>query len=172
MNNSIYLIGFMGSGKSTIGKEIAEATNFTWVDLDHYIEKEQDIKIKELFEHYGENYFRSLEANALKVLIPQKKLVVSTGGGVIVTPESVEILKKQRTVYLKLDFETLYQRVVHDLDRPLVKSYQQLLDLYTAREKLYESACSSILYGEGKSVQDITEEIISKMEEKDENSSY
>lgn len=170
MGESIYLIGFMGSGKSTIGKELASILKYRWVDLDHYIENSQKITIKELFETYGEAYFRNLEKIGLKELADQKRLIVSTGGGVIVTPENVMQLKTQKTFYLKWDFETLFERVSQDENRPLVKSYTQLLALYQSREKIYKETCFKVIEGEGKSITDITEEIISQAEGKNENS--
>ncbi len=172
MESSIYLIGFMGSGKSTIGQDVAKILDYQWVDLDHYIEENEKASIKVLFEQYGEDYFRTLEAKTLKSLITEKKWVVSTGGGVIVRPENIELLKSQNTFYLKWDFDTLYKRIAGDRARPLVKSYEQLQELYFAREKLYERSCSSMIEGEGKSIQEISEEIIHRMEKRDENSSY
>ena len=162
MANNIYLIGFMGSGKSTIGKELASHLGLTWVDLDYFIEANEKMTIKELFEKYGEAYFRNLETLSLKKLAMQKNLVVSTGGGVIVTPENIILLKEQKTIYLKWDFETLFDRIAHDENRPLVKSHQQLLALYESRQKMYHDACSKVVLGDGKSILSIIEEIISK----------
>ncbi len=172
MSKNIYLIGFMGSGKSTLGKEIAAALNYKWVDLDDYIEAHQKTTIKEIFNRLGESSFRKMEVNSLIDLSKQQQLVISTGGGVVVSPENVELLKKQETFYLKWSFDTLYNRVCDDENRPLVKDYQQLLRLYESREYLYEEACSKVICGEGKNITDMTKEMISLMEENDENSSY
>jgi len=167
---SVYLIGFMGSGKSTIGQELAMKLKYKWVDLDKYIEEHQKMTIKELFESCGEPCFRKLEMNCLKELEHKDNLVVSTGGGVIMTPENVRLLKKQKTFYLKWDFDTLFERVSHDENRPLVKNYKQLWTLYHSRTKLYEETCCMVIEGKGKSTTQISEEIISLMEEENENS--
>ncbi|WP_069998210.1 shikimate kinase [Cellulosilyticum sp. I15G10I2] len=172
MSENIYLIGFMGSGKSTLGKEIATTLDYNWVDLDHYIEAHQKTTIKELFDRFGESTFRKLETSSLKDLIPKRQLVVSTGGGIIVTPENISLLKSQTTFYLKWHFDTLYNRVCDDKNRPLVKSYEQLLALYNKREQLYKEACTKVIACEGKSIEVITQEIIRLMEVEDENSSY
>ena len=152
MDENIYLIGFMGSGKTTLGKEIAAKLQYQWIDLDHYIEAEHHMKVSVLFEKFGENYFRSLEVSSLRDVTCKKSQVISTGGGIVVTPENVSLLKQQRTFYLKWDFDTLFQRVGQDKDRPLVKSYQQLKGLYEERGSLYESACFETIDCEGKTI--------------------
>ena len=164
MKNNIYLIGFMGSGKTTIGRHLAEKIPYTWIDLDEYIEHSQNMSIKALFEEYGEPYFRNLETQGLSTLSKENNFIVSTGGGVIVTPQNVMLLKKQKTFYLKWDFDTLFHRVAHDANRPLVKSYDQLFRLYQSRAALYENACEIVIMGEGKSIAQITNEILNVME--------
>ena len=87
----IILIGFMGVGKTVIGKKLAKKLNIRWVDIDEEIEKREQKSIENIFEVYGEGYFRILENNLLKELVNQDNIVISTGGG---------ILKKRRiTVY-------------------------------------------------------------------------
>lgn len=172
MQHGVYLIGFMGSGKSTIGQEIARLLERSWIDLDAYIEERQKMPIRDLFKQYGEPYFRDLECAALEALSDQKNCVVSTGGGIIVTPKNAAFLKKQKTFYLKWDFETLFNRISQDPNRPLARSYQEVKDLYQSRERLYEEAAWKVIASEGKSVEALTKEIINSLEGEYENSSY
>jgi shikimate kinase len=172
MNHSIYLIGFMGSGKSTIGQEIARLLKCSWIDLDCYIEETQQMPIKDLFKQYGELYFRDLECAALEALSNRKNSIVSTGGGIIVTPKNAVFLKSQKTFYLKWEFETLFNRISQDQSRPLARSYEEVMHLYQSREMLYEAASWKVILGEGKSVEAIAKEIINSLEGVYENSSY
>ena len=90
----ICLIGFMGCGKTTIGKILSEALNEKWIDLDDYIEKKAGKRISEIFKEEGEAYFRALEQDCLKQLLQEEKGIISTGGGVIISPENVKMLQK------------------------------------------------------------------------------
>jgi shikimate kinase len=78
---NIYLVGFMGSGKSTVGKILAEKLNMNFIDIDKLIEEKEEMKIKDIFEQKGESYFRELERKQIEAIVNQKGLVVSTGGG-------------------------------------------------------------------------------------------
>lgn len=172
MDENIYLIGFMGSGKSTFGQALAKRLGYKWVDFDHYIEQQQNLSIKEIFECFGEAHFRALETQCLKSFTVQKHCIVSTGGGIIMMPENVAHLKTQKTFYLKWDFDTLYERVKADENRPLVKSYEQLLALYQKRQTLYEKAASKIIEAEGKSLEQIITQMIEYMEATNEDRSH
>jgi len=172
MNNQIYLIGFMGSGKSTVGPLIAQKLDYQWVDLDTYIESTEQMTIKDLFTQYGEPYFRELETTHLKNLSQKNNIVISTGGGIVVTPQNIDFLQKEKTIYLRWDFDTLYERIAHDLNRPLVKTYQQLLELYNTRQSLYEKAATYSLFCEGKNRDVILKEIMEWIGVSNENRSH
>lgn len=159
MQESICLIGFMGSGKTTVGRELAKKLGYEWLDLDVYIEEKAGMRIAQLFKEKGEAYFRSLEAACLKEVLSQKQHVISTGGGVIVTPENVECLKKQQTFFLDYSIETLYQRIKGDETRPLVSGFDELKARLEGRKPFYEAAARHILWCEGMTVNEITEKI-------------
>ncbi|MFN5829806.1 MAG: shikimate kinase, partial [Bacteroidota bacterium] len=81
MKKVVYLTGFMGSGKTTVGKKLAAQLNYTFIDLDSYIEKQEGRSISELFNEHGENYFREVEHQCLQTLLKLEKLVIACGGG-------------------------------------------------------------------------------------------
>lgn len=154
----------MGSGKTTIGHALSEALHLDWVDLDAYIEKKANQCISDIFSEYGEPYFRGLEREALGELLSQENIVISTGGGIITTSENVELLKVERTIYLEYPFETLYERIAGDSKRPLATSYASLKERFEKRLDLYEAASQVKINCQDKSINQITEEIITYLE--------
>lgn len=121
---NIVLTGFMGTGKSTVGKVLARRLGSTFLDLDELIEKEAGMPIKEIFSSYGEARFRELETEAIKRLssgLLGDRLVVSTGGGAVVREENRALLKGWgRLVCLKASNEEILRRVGNRADRPLL----------------------------------------------------
>lgn len=140
--NNIYLIGFMGSGKSTLAQRLAQILSMNRIDLDQLIEQEENKSIRQIFEEEGEAYFRKLETYYLKETSKLKNTVVSTGGGAIGEACNRQFLKEQITVYLDWPFDVLYERIAGDAERPLSKSYEQLLALYQHRLGLYEESAT------------------------------
>ena len=138
--NNVYLIGFMGCGKSTIAKNLAEVLNRPCLDLDQWIERQLGRTIPELFHEEGEVYFRDVETYYLQETANLIHTVVSTGGGAVGREINRQFLKKQTTIYLEWPFEVLYKRIAGDTNRPLSKSYDQLLQLYEARRAFYEES--------------------------------
>lgn len=168
----VYFIGFMGCGKTTYAKQVAGLLDTQWIDLDHAIEKKVGETITYLFETKGESYFRIIESEMLEESAHWKETIIATGGGIIKQLNNREFLKKQQTIYLKWSFDTLYERIKGDGTRPLVKSYEQLLALFESREAYYEEVATFIVEGEGKSKEEITQEIIKWLGGKNENSCY
>lgn len=156
----ICLVGFMGSGKTTIGRALSDKQHMAWVDLDAYIEKKANQCIRDIFQEFGEAYFRRLEQEALKELLGKKDIIISTGGGVITTPRNVAVLKEEQTIYLKYPFDTLYERIAGDSNRPLATSYEALYERFKSRLDLYEAASRVTINCQDKSINQITEEII------------
>ena len=119
----IILIGFMGSGKSTMGRLIANKFQYAFVDTDHYIEKKEGRKISEIFTDDGEEYFRNLETEVLKELLDsEEKKVLALGGGTPLRAENRELLKKNgNVIFLKVTSEDAYQRLKDDSERPLLQ---------------------------------------------------
>ena len=119
----IFLIGFMGSGKTTIGKRLAQITGFDFVDTDCFIEMKQGMSIAEIFERQGEAAFREMERNILLDLQKHVYAVVSTGGGMPCCGDNMNImLAAGKVVYLKTSPQALAHRLLHSyIERPLIK---------------------------------------------------
>jgi shikimate kinase len=120
---NIYLIGFMGCGKTTLGKKIAKKTNNLFLDMDAEIEKNTQLSIADIFLQHGESYFRELE-NKLLTTIEAKNYIVSTGGGVPCFLNNMEIMKASGlTVFINLPPKTLVSRLLNEKDkRPLIQN--------------------------------------------------
>lgn len=160
----ICLIGFMGSGKTTIGQALSEALNQKWIDLDEYIEAQAGMNISEMFKEKGEAAFRKLETKCLEQLINENVDIVSTGGGVITTPKNIELLQGVHTIYLEYPFDTLYTRIAGDKSRPLATSYEALQERFKNRLDLYEKAGTVKIDCRDKSINEIIQEIITYLE--------
>jgi shikimate kinase len=141
---NIALIGFMGSGKTTVGKELARRIGWKFVDCDRLIQEKGKCTIPEIFSKYGEGYFRQCERAMLAEVASLEKIVLATGGGLPTCEENWGILRRDfLTVYLKVEFDTLYDRIAGDRSRPLLQKYStrdQLKELYLSRLCWYERA--------------------------------
>jgi shikimate kinase len=119
----VYLTGFMGSGKSTIGPILANTLGWEFYDLDNVIENKSGMKIKEIFDVYGEEHFRLLEGKTLLEISKNEKIVVSLGGGTIASEKNLELLKRTGLLfYLKLSSLSAYKRLKYKKDRPVLLS--------------------------------------------------
>jgi len=158
MLDRIFLIGFMGCGKSTIGKKLQEEIGLDFADTDSYIEEEEGMSIADIFKEKGEIYFRNLETLALGNIKPE---IVSTGGGIIERSENIEIMRKRGSiVFLYTDFSEISRRLEGDQSRPL---WQQDMDskkvLFDHRALKYKAAADYIIDTNNKKVLDITAEL-------------
>ena len=136
---SIYLCGFMGCGKSHIGRLLAEDKGMPFVDLDRYIVEKEGRSIPEIFEQSGELYFRQLEADCVREL--EGGYVVATGGGTLINENTAEYANAHGvTVFLDAEFELCYSRIRNDTNRPLVvnNTEEQLREIFEKRRVLYE----------------------------------
>ena len=153
------LLGFMGAGKSTI----ARGLDLNYLDMDALIEKRLGMSIAEFFAEMGESAFRQIESEVLAELL-QTDQVVSTGGGVVISKRNRDLLKTNfDNIYLKADFETLYQRIASDKDnqRPLFlkNSKEELAAIFQERQAWYEEVASRILDVTKLSPEEIIEEL-------------
>lgn len=146
--SKIFLIGFMGSGKSTAGRKLASQLNWSFIDLDEKIEKMEGMKIPDIFSLKGEPYFRKLETKALKDLKSETDTVISTGGGTPCFSDNMDfMLSSGLTIYLRMTPASLKRRLSRSSEgRPLLKDIDRKgLDRYIAaklaeREKWYSRA--------------------------------
>ncbi|MDR3627078.1 MAG: shikimate kinase [Ignavibacteriaceae bacterium] len=121
MTNKIYLTGFMGSGKSTIGPILANTLGWDFYDLDVVIEKKEGKKISKIFEDSGEVYFRDLEKQMLKDFAGRANIIIALGGGTITNQDNIDLLKKTgKIIYLKMSAEAAYKRLRFKRDRPIL----------------------------------------------------
>lgn len=153
------LLGFMGAGKSTI----ARGLNPDYIDMDALIEERLGMSIANFFAEKGEEAFRQVESEVLAELLETNQ-VVSTGGGVVISQRNRDLLKTNPdNIYLKADFETLYQRISADRDnqRPLFlnKSKEELASIFHERQAWYEEVASRVLDVTKLSPEEIIEEL-------------
>ncbi len=131
----------MGSGKTTIGKLVAQRLGRPFIDLDKEIEKKENRSINDIFDQDGEEYFRQVEAEVLKSLQPERYMVVATGGGIILNEANRQEMKdKGHIIYLNVPIEKLASRLNEDYERPLLKNKEKeesLLELNKERQPLY-----------------------------------
>ena len=172
-NYNIFLIGFMGAGKSTISDYLKNALAMDVVEMDQCIVERQGMSISDIFETYGEEYFRELETNLLIEMQSQSNVVVSCGGGVPMRERNVVEMKKNgRVVLLTAKPETILERVKDNHDRPLLennKTVPFIADLMEKRRAKYEAAADIVIQTDGKSELEICEELIHRLRETDAN---
>lgn len=162
---NLVLCGMMGAGKTTIGVKIAELTGRRWYDTDGIIVDRYG-KISDLFEYYGEGYFRKLETEIVKELVLKDELVISTGGGLVLKKENNELLQKNgKIVFLRAEVETLAKRLKIDENRPLLQSSTEsirdrLARLMQERAPVYEMVADYIVDVDGKTCEEIAREIL------------
>ena len=135
--NCICLIGMPGSGKSTIGKLLSEKLKYSFFDTDQEIEKREKNKIQNIFSIKGEDYFRSVETQVFNELVEKKKIVISTGGGLILN--NLEKLKLSFNIYLYCNIDVLIQRASRNNLRPLLSQNTplQMTNLFNERKDIY-----------------------------------
>lgn len=164
----ITLIGMMGSGKTTIGKILSEKTGFSAIDIDNLIEQQEKSCISEIFNTKGEQYFRIVEANAIKELAQTtSSQILSLGGGAFENEQTRELLLKNFTViYLETTPEEIFRRIQKTNNRPLLKNnmtIEKISEIIAKRKNNYNLAHHKILT-DGKTPSKIAEEILGALE--------
>lgn len=152
MIERIYLTGFMTSGKSTLGKILANVIGWNFYDLDKEIEKDEKMKITQIFETKGEKYFREVEADKLKFFSQESNVIISLGGGTIVSESNCKFINENgKLIYLRVSPEIIYTRIKKKTDRPLFKEFvlaenpreafiEKISGMLKDREKYYSKA--------------------------------
>lgn len=169
---NIVLIGFMGSGKSTVSDYLSMMFAMDVIEMDQVIAEQQEMSIPDILETYGEEYFRNLETNLLVEMQSRQNVIISCGGGVAMRDENVAEMKKNgRVVLLTASPQTVYERVKDSGERPLLsgnKNVEYIAGLMEKRREKYEAAADIVIQTDGKTVLQICEELVTKLVELDE----
>jgi shikimate kinase len=167
---SLYLVGMMGAGKTTVGRLLARRLKLRFLDADQEIERRCGVKIPLIFEIEGEAGFRARESQVLAELMALEGLVLATGGGAVLAEENRRRLAARGTViYLCARPEDLYERVRHDRNRPLLATRDplgRLRELYGERDALYRSIADVVVDTGRQSVQALARELVNQLGER------
>ena len=164
----ISLIGLPGSGKSTVGRQLARRLQLPFFDSDHVIEQQLGCSIREYFEREGEARFRDVEQAVIDELTQKSRCVLSTGGGVVLRPTNRQHLHEHsQVVYLNSSPEELFRRLRHDTSRPLLQvadPLDRLRELFTQRDPLYRETAHFIIETGRPSVPTLVNMIVMQLE--------
>lgn len=166
---NILLIGFMGTGKSTVSSRLKKRLGMKEVDTDALIVKREGMSISDIFAQKGEEAFRNMETALLEELESQRNLIISCGGGMALRDENAAIMKAAGTVvWLTAEPETILKRVKNDDSRPLLRGNKNtafISDLLEKRRPKYEAAADIAVATDYRKINDICDEIIRKIDE-------
>lgn len=170
---NIFLIGFMGAGKSTIARTLQSKLDMPLIEMDERIVEEQGCSINEIFDRKGEAGFRDIESDLVKRIANERDSIVSCGGGAVIRPENVEYMKKSgKIVFLTATPETIYERVKNGKDRPLLNgnmNVEYISSLMDKRRDIYNAASDEKIATDNKSKDEIAQEIIEKCFQKEDS---
>ncbi len=162
---NIVLTGFMGAGKSVVGRRLAKRLGLKVIDTDDVIEEDSGMKISDIFTRFGEAHFRELESEAVRKVSSLENHVIITGGGVVLKAENIENLRKKgKVVYLRASPEVIYKRVKDKTHRPLLQvpdSLEKIRELLENRAQFYAS-CDIELDTTNLSVEEVVSEIMKR----------
>jgi len=160
---NLYLVGFMGTGKSAVGRSVAQRLDYDFIDSDHEIERIEGRTIPEIFESEGEAGFRKMERAFVEAGHRSTGMVVSCGGGLVIEPGMLELVRSKGLVTCLLaSAETIYERTMRNENRPLLKSddpMARIRELLAAREPIYRQAGTEVLT-DGRSISDIVGHVV------------
>jgi len=167
---SLYLVGMMGAGKSTVGRLLARRLKLRFLDCDREIERRCGVRVPLIFDIEGEPGFRARETQVLEELTALRGIVLATGGGAVVSAQNRRRLAENGTViYLRARPEDLYNRVRHDRNRPLLATpdpLRRLRDLHAERDALYASIADLVIDTGRQTVQALARDLIVKLGER------
>ena len=166
MINQIYLVGSMGSGKSTVGRLLAKKMGLPYFDLDKLIESQEKMSITDIFQKNNEKYFRDLESVTLKQYYEESNFVISTGGGCVLRDQNLCILREGLVIYLKISIETQFERVKNRTHRPLLNNLTKdtLVQLDKERGPLYSDISDIEVDVSNLNKEDVSSIIIKELE--------
>ncbi len=160
---NLYLVGFMGTGKSTVGRAVAYRLGFTLFDTDHEIERHQGRTVSEIFAQDGEPAFRAMERQFIESGHPTERAVVACGGGLVVEPGMLEVLKSKGVVVcLHASVETILERTSRNKNRPLLAVEDRetrVRTLFAKREPTY-NRCGTVILTDARPLHDIVAHVI------------
>jgi shikimate kinase len=166
---NIVLAGFMGTGKTEVGRELARLLDMKLIDVDTEIEKSQKMAINEIFKQFGEPWFREIETEMIKKVAENENIIISAGGGAVLKQENMDTLKKNGIIVcLTATPETILKRTSNNRGRPLLlveNPLERIKELLNFRKPFYEKA-DVMIDTEGKTPLQIAEEIMEKVKEK------
>jgi shikimate kinase len=146
---SVFLVGLMGAGKTSVGRTLAKRLHKSFYDMDHEIERATGVKVRVIFEIEGEAGFRARESKVLSELVQHKDIVLATGGGVVLSDHNRRLLAERGTViYLRAAPRDLWQRTRHDKNRPLLQTddpLAKLQELFEQRDPLYREIADIVV---------------------------
>ncbi|WP_338750063.1 shikimate kinase [Bacillus sp. FJAT-52991] len=163
---TIFITGFMGAGKTTIGKLLAAQLHVPVIDTDVYIEQQEGTAISEIFRHKGEAYFREAETAVLQKLCTNERKLVTTGGGIIMKEKNRQLMKQHGSViFLEADLAVIFDRLKDDTSRPLIQNQEQsrIQQLYEKRLPLYKEAADFIIHTTNQTAEQVAEEVIQRL---------
>ncbi len=164
LNQPVFLIGFMGSGKTSVARKLARKCGVASVDMDTYIERRENRSISEIFETDGEEAFRDIESEALTELLKLDPALIACGGGVITRPANCEAMTSSGlVVYLKVTPEEAAERISDVSTRPLFQDLSQARSRYEEREPLYEELADLTIETAGRPIPLIAQELQRKL---------
>ncbi len=168
-NSNIFLVGLMGSGKTTIGRALAKKLNLRFVDADQEIEARTGASIPLIFEIEGEASFRQREADVIRDLTAQQGIVLATGGGAVLNEQSRRYLRERGIViYLRASANSILQRTSHDRNRPLLQTADpkaKIEELSRQRAPLYQEVAHIIIETGRPNVQSVLQNIFTQLEQ-------
>lgn len=157
--NHIFIIGFMGAGKTSVARRLAMITSLSLIDLDQRIRILQHRSVTDIFRLQGEQAFREAETHALKTLSFEPRSFVSCGGGIIETRENWDLMHESGTVlYLDVDFDEAVGRISHPKTRPLLADLDNAREIYNRRRPLYSQCANLTIKTKGSNVINIAQE--------------
>lgn len=165
---TLALVGLPGSGKSTVGRQLARRLGLPFTDSDHEIEQRIGCSIREFFEREGEAPFRDIEEEVIRALVQCENCVLATGGGAVLRPANRENLRRAgHVIYLRSTPELLFKRLRHDANRPLLQvadPLARLRSLYEERDPLYRETAHFVIETGRPSVSRLTHMILMQLE--------
>ena len=158
----IYLTGFMGSGKTSVGRVLARRLGWRFVDLDESIERRAGMSVAEIFKDSGEAEFRRLESAELAAIPETVATVIATGGGTMIDPTNQRLMAERgQSVWLNAPLELIIDRLdgPRGLDRPLYGTHAELEKLFTSRVSIYEQSSQIVMIDAGSTIDEVADKV-------------